>query len=170
MAKKIFFIVYEINNLFGFASNFNKQEVNMNSEEYKEISYKNGLENNLELVIFSRFKHIAGDRCQVTFEASIDVDIKEDYFRDEILNNLDISKVTSILGNSTSYSYSKTRNFIAQDEKNNIFEDMKQQFLDTSLQYISSPSFPAKLIKRNYVIGEKEEMIRLQKEAYLKGK
>ena len=34
----------------------------MNSEEYKEISYKNGLENNLELVIFSRFKHIAGDQ------------------------------------------------------------------------------------------------------------
>ena len=86
------------------------------------------------------------------------------------MNNLDISKVTSILGNSTSYSYSKTRNFIAQDEKDKIFEDMKQQFLDTSLQYISSPSFPAKLIKRNYVIGEKEEMIRLQREAYLKGK
>ncbi len=140
----------------------------MDLEQYKEISEKNRLENNLELVIFSRFKHTAGDRCQVTFEAAIDLDIKADYFKDQALNNLDIKKVTSILGNKTSYSYSKTRNFIAEDEKEKIFEELKQQFLDNSLSYISSASFPAKLIKRNYAIAEKEEMIRLQREAYLK--
>ncbi|MGD9160465.1 MAG: hypothetical protein PVG39_18760 [Desulfobacteraceae bacterium] len=140
----------------------------MDMEEKKELSEKITLENKLELVIFSRYKHTAGDRCQVTFEAGADVEIKEDYFKDQALNNLDIKNVRSILGEKTSYLYSKTRNFIAEDEKDKIFEDLKQQFLDNILPYISSPSFPAKLIKRNYAIAEKEDMIRQQREEYMK--
>ena len=140
----------------------------MDMKENKEVFERNTLENKLELVIYSRFKHTAGDRCQVTFEAGVDVVIKEEYFKDNALNNLDISRVMSLLGDKTSYSYSKTRNFIAEDEKDNVFEDLKQQFLDNNLAYISSPSFPAKLIKRNYVIAEKEEINKLNREAYFK--
>lgn len=140
----------------------------MDMKEKKELFEKIILENKLEMAIFSRYKHTAGDRCQVTFEAGIDVEIKEDFFKDQTLNNLDIREVISLLGDITSYRYSKTRNFIAEDEKDKIFKDLKQQFLDNNLPYLSSPSFPAKLIKRNYVIAEKEEMIRLQREAYMK--
>ena len=140
----------------------------MSIDESKELFEKKHLENNLELVMSSHYIHTAADRCQVTFKAAIDVEIVEEYFKSSALYNLDINRVTSILGDKTSYSYSKTRNFIPEDEKYKIFEDLKHQFLDTNLTYISSPSFPAKLIKRNYVIAEKEEMIRIQREAYLK--
>ena len=140
----------------------------MNVEENKELIEKNTLENNLELIIFRRYKHTAGDRCQVTFEAGIDVEIKGEYFEDQALNNLDIDNARALLGEKTSYCYSKTRNFVAESERGKIFSDLKQQFLDNSLTYISSPSFPARLIKRNYTIAQKEEMIRLQQEAYLK--
>ena len=129
---------------------------------------KNILENNLELLIYCRFKHTAGDRCQVTFEAEINVQIKEDYLKDQGLNNLDKVNVRSLLGDKTSYRYSKTRNFIAEDEKGKLFEDLKQQFLDTNIAYLSSPSFPVKLIKRNYILAQKEEIFRLNKEAYFK--
>ena len=142
----------------------------MDMEERKELFEKKTLENSLELVTFSRFKHTAGDRCQVNFEAGIDVEIKEVYFKDRALNNLDFKNATSILGDKTSYRYSKTRNFVAEDDKEKIFRELKQQFLDNNLAYISSPSFPAKLIKRNYVTAEKEEMIRIQREAYLKSR
>ena len=129
---------------------------------------KNTLENNLELIIFRRYKHTAGDRCQVTFEAGIDVEIKGEYFEDQALNNLDIDNARSLLGEKTSYCYRKTRNFVSENERDKIFTELKRQFLDNSLAYISSPSFPAKLIKRNYAIAQKEETIRLQQEAYLK--
>ena len=139
----------------------------MNMEEHSELVGKSALENNLELVIFLRYKHTAGDRCQVTFEAEIDVEIKEEYFEDRVLNNLNINNVRSLLGEKTSYCYSKTRNFVTEDERDKIFSDLKQQFLDNSFSYISSHSFPAKLIKRNYVLAEKDEMIRLKREEYL---
>ena len=99
----------------------------MTMEEKKELFEKNILGNNLELVIFSLFKHTAGDRCQVTFETLVEVEIKEEYFKDQSLNNLDINNVKTLLGEKTSFSYSKTRNFIAEDEKDNVFEDLKQQ-------------------------------------------
>ncbi len=136
--------------------------------ESKELSEKKRLNNNLDLVIYFRYKPIAGDRCQVTFEAEIDVEIKEDYFKDRVLNNLDINRVRSLLGDKTVLYYRKTRNFIALDEKDKIFDDLKQQFLDSDLDYISSPSFPAKLIKRNYILAQKDETNRLNKEAYFK--
>ena len=98
----------------------------MEVKKNRELSEKRALENNLELLIFSHFNHTAGDRCQVNFESRIDVDIKKKYFEDRVLNNLDINKVKSILGERTSYSYSKTRNFIAEDEKGKIFEELKQ--------------------------------------------
>lgn len=145
-----------------------KKENTVAIEEKKELFEKNTLKNNLLLVTLSSFKHTAGDRCQVTFKAEIDVEIKEDYFIEQSLVNLDIDSVKKLLGKKTSYSYSKTRNFIQENEKNKIFEELKQQFLDNNLPYISSSSFPAKLIKRNYMIAEKEENIRRQREAYLK--
>ena len=41
----------------------------MDREEIKELFEKNRLKNNLDLVIYFRHKHTAGDRCQITFEA-----------------------------------------------------------------------------------------------------
>ena len=129
---------------------------------------KKRLNNNLDLVIYFIYKHIAGDRCQVTFEAEIDVEIKEDYFKDRVLNNLDFKSVKSLLGEKTSYNYRKTKNFISLDEKDKVFDDLKQQFLDSDLGYISSQSFPVKLIIRNYILAQRDETNRSNKEAYFK--
>lgn len=140
----------------------------MDNDKNEEFLERNRLNNDLDQVIFFRIKHIAGDRCQVTFAVEIDVDIKADYFKNEPLSDLDINHVRELLGEKTSYKYSKVRNFIAEDEKEKIFEGLKQQFLDSNLSYISSAVFPVKLIKRNYIIAQKEETNRLNKEAYFK--
>ena len=145
-----------------------KKEGTMNIKEKKELFEKIKLKNGLDLIILVLYKHTAGDRCQVTFEAEIDVKINEEYLKDQSLGNLDITNIKNLLGEKTSYLHSKTRNFISEAEKDIIFEGLKQQFLDNNLPYISSPSFPAKLIKRNYILAEKEDRIRLQREEYLK--
>ena len=77
--------------------------------ELNELLEKKRLNNDPDLVIYFHYKHIAGDRCQVTFEAEIDVEIKEEHFKDQVLNNPDINSVRSLLGEKTSYNYRKTR-------------------------------------------------------------
>ena len=168
MAKKIFFIACKINNVYGFAICLGRQENIVDMGKSKELFEKKQLENNLELIIFQHYKHTAGDRCQVTFEALIEVAIKEEYFKSLEPGYPDFNKVTAILGDKTSYRYSKVRNFISENDKDKVFEDLKRQFLDNNLKYISSPSFPVKLIKRNFVIAEKEEIIKKRREAFLK--
>ena len=123
------------------------------------------LENNLDLVMTFICKHIAGDRCQVTIEAAIEVEVKDEYFNKKELSDLSTDYVKSLLGNTTSFTYSKVRNFIAEDKKENLFEELKQQFMDSSLNYISSDLFPVRLIKRNFMIAQKEDMIRQKREA-----
>jgi hypothetical protein len=128
---------------------------------------KKKLANGLYLVMFFKSIHAAGDRFQVVFEAVVDVEIKESYFNGDVLSDLNPENVRQMLGNKTSFHYSKTRNFVAEDEKDSILEDMKEQFLKNSFNYLSSPRFPLKLIKRNYIKAEKEEMIRINREKYL---
>ena len=140
----------------------------MEKQQDIKIIEKSSLENGLDLIIASTFKHTAGDRYQVTFEAEIEIEIKEDYFGSGVLNSLDVNRVKSLLGDNTVFKYSKVRNFIAGDEKEIVFEAMKKQFMDSTFAYISSDLFPLSLIKRNFFIAAKEEELRLKREAYFK--
>jgi len=140
----------------------------MSKANNRKIFEKKKLNNNLDLMMSFQSIHTAGDRYQVTFESVIDVEIKEDYINDDILSELKPENVRRLLGKKTTFKYSKTRNFVAEDEKADILEDLKQQFLDINLGYLSSPMFPVKLIKRNYMIAQKEDMIRARRDALLK--
>ena len=131
------------------------------------IFQKKKLSNGQELIMSFQSTHAAGDRYQVVFEAVIYVDIEASYFDNEILRDLNHENVIQLLGDRTSYHYSKTRNFVAGEEKDRILECLKKQFLESSLKYLSSPVFPLKLIKRNYMTAKKEAVIRIKREAYL---
>ncbi|MFC1495364.1 hypothetical protein ACFL6W_08795 [Thermodesulfobacteriota bacterium] len=139
----------------------------MNNKNNGKIVEKKKLVNGLDLIMSFQSIPIAGDRYQVVFEVVINAEIKEAYFDNELLSDLNPENVIRLLGDKTPYQYSKVRNFVAGDEKGNILEGLKQQFLESNLTYLSSPLFPVKLIKRNYMKAEKEEIIRIKKKAYL---
>lgn len=138
----------------------------MNNKNSEKIFERTELDNGLELKISFKSIYTAGDRYQVVFKAAIDVEIKDSYFNDEVLIDLNPGNARKLLGDKTSFNYSKTRNFIAEDEKDSLLKDMKDQFVESSIAYLSSQAFPMKLIKRNYIKAEQEEMIRLKKEKY----
>ena len=128
---------------------------------FEKIRLKNGLEARM----CHKSRHTAGDRCQVTFEVRIDVDLKPEYFSSPILSNLTLEEARSLLGNVTAYNYQKERNFISEDQKMAVLEKMKADFLDTNLRYLSSPGFPARLIKKNYKDAHAKMLLRKRQEA-----
>ena len=138
----------------------------MNNKNNEKIFEKKKLANGLYLMMSFKSIYTAGDRYQVVFRAAVDVEIKDSYFNYEVLIDLNPSNARKLLGDKTSFEYSKTRNFVAEDEKDSLLKDMKDQFLESSITYLSSQAFPMKLIKRNYIKAEQEEMIRLKKEKY----
>lgn len=118
----------------------------MNSELVRKIQLKN----NLYMEIFDGSRSVAGDRWQVVFEARIGIPLTQEYFSDQCLSDIPLKEALSMLGDITTYSYRKERNFISGDEKTGIMMDMETDFLNTNLDYISSGEFPARVIRRNY--------------------
>ena len=125
------------------------------------------LKNGLALQMFYKSTHTAGDRYRVTFEARINVEVLPDYFTYADLSDFSFEDVRAILGNKTTYSYQKERNFIAEGQKTSVLETMKTDFLGTNLDYLSSKQFPYRLIKKNYLDALKKREL-MERQQYAK--
>lgn len=108
------------------------------------------LENGLTLEVYDRSRRVTGDRWLVSFEARIDVEVKSEYFESMHTQGLAFEDIRTAVGERVSYRNEKTRNFIADTEKDEVFRGLKERFLGASLGYLSSPDFPRKLILRQY--------------------
>lgn len=111
---------------------------------------KTKLENGLTLEVYDRSRRVTGDRWLVSFVARIDVEVRPEYFESVHTQGLAFEDIRAAVGEKVSYRNEKTRNFIPETEKDEVFGGLKERFLDASLGYLSSPDFPRKLILRQY--------------------
>ncbi|MFC1863920.1 hypothetical protein ACFL1Z_08225 [Thermodesulfobacteriota bacterium] len=107
------------------------------------------LDNGLTLELYDRSKVVAGDRWLVSFIARIDVDVRKEYFNG-FDSEMPFKEIKASLGERVTYSYEKSRNFIDENEKDEVLLDLKDKYLKSDLQYLSSPEFPQKLIISKY--------------------
>jgi hypothetical protein len=111
---------------------------------------KISLENGLVLEIHDRSKRVAGDRWLVSFLACLNVPVSRDYFQDQDAGDISFHAILNAVGKEVTYSYEKTRNFIGEDEKDEIFNGLKERFLKTTFIYLSSTKFPRNIILSKY--------------------
>ncbi len=108
------------------------------------------LENNQTLVISDLSRKIAEDAFVVKMEASIEIEINEDLFKDEPVSEFKYADVTSTLGDKVIYKYLIERNFIRDTDKDEVFESLQSTFMDNLGQYVSKETFPRKFILKEY--------------------
>jgi hypothetical protein len=108
------------------------------------------LDNGLTLEVYDRSRRVAGDRWQVSFVARLEVGLKREYFKGRHTPDVPFEDIRKAVGDKAHYHHEKTRNFIAETEKDEVFRGLKERFLDANLVYLSSPEFPLKLILRQY--------------------
>ena len=104
------------------------------------------LENGLMLEIHDRSRKVAGDRWLVSFEARIDVEVKPEYFQDEAGTKPSFDAIQKAVGKAVSYSYEKSRHFVAEAEKDDVLKGLKDRFLAATLPYLSNAKFPRNTI------------------------
>jgi hypothetical protein len=107
---------------------------------------KIALENGLTLEIHDRSRKVAVDRWLVSFEARIDVEVKPEYFQDEAGAKPSFNAIQKAVGKEVTYSYEKSRHFVAETEKDDVFQGLKDRFLTTTLPYLSNAKFPRNTI------------------------
>ena len=54
------------------------------------------------------------------------------------------------VGKKVVYEVIKERNFILNQDKDEVFEQIQNNFINISLEYLSKPNFPAKLILKKF--------------------
>jgi len=108
------------------------------------------LENGLTLEVYDGSRRVAGDRWLVSFIARIEVNVRPEYFEDLHIPDLPFDAIRTAVGDKATYHHEKTRNFIAETQKDEVFEGLKERFLGASLGYLSSADFPRKLILMQY--------------------
>jgi hypothetical protein len=108
------------------------------------------LENGLTLEMYDNSRPVAGDRWLVSFEARIEVEVREKYFRNQHKADVSFEVIQNITGDRVVYRYKSERNFISENEKDGVLSETKERFLNTNLGYLSNPDFPLGLILRKY--------------------
>jgi hypothetical protein len=116
----------------------------------EELIDKIELDNGLTLEIHDRSRKVAGDRWLVSFEARIDVEVKPEYFQGEAGAKPAFDAIHKAVGDKVTYSFEKSRSFIAATEKSEVLEGLKERFLTTTRPYFSSADFPRNIILSEY--------------------
>jgi hypothetical protein len=108
------------------------------------------LENGLTLEVYDRSRLVAEELWVVSFVARIDVEVRPEHCENLQTEGLAFEDIRAVAGEKVSYCNEKTRNYIAETEKDDVFRGLKEGFLVANLDYLSSPDFPRKLILRQY--------------------
>ena len=104
------------------------------------------LKNGLTLEVLDRSRKIAGDRWLVSFAARVEIEVSPDALADQDVSEDTLKDISRLAGEKACYHYQDERNFVAGENKDATFKELKERFLDTNLRYLSSPVFPTKLI------------------------
>jgi hypothetical protein len=108
------------------------------------------LENGLILEIYDRSRQVAGDRWLVSFEARMDIAVTPEYFKGQGSENPSLDAIREAVGEQVTYHYEKSRLFIEEKQKDEVFKGIKERFLETTLSYFSSANFPRNIILSRY--------------------
>ncbi len=108
------------------------------------------LENNHTLVISDLSRKISEDAFVVRMEASIEIEISEDLFKDEPVSEFKYVDVKSTLGDKVIYKYLIERNFINDIDKDQVFESLESTYMDNLFKYVSKETFPRKFVLKEY--------------------
>ena len=122
----------------------------MTREQEEKLVDQIMLENGLILEIYDRSRQVAGDRWLVSFEARMDIAVTPEYFKDQGSENPGLGAIREVVGEKVTYNYEKSRQFITEEKKDEVFKGIKERFLETTLSYFSSANFPRNVILSRY--------------------
>ncbi|MFC1829283.1 hypothetical protein ACFL0O_06705 [Thermodesulfobacteriota bacterium] len=113
---------------------------------FKKIDLKNGL--TLEMHDISR--KLAGDRWYVGFIARMDIPLKGLFSNNSNSGEIDSKKMEHILGEEIRFEQKRDRHFIGEKEKDALLNRLVDDFLKSTLSYLSHSDFGKKYALKEY--------------------
>ena len=108
------------------------------------------LKNSMQLNIFDGSRKLAGDRWLVTMVARIEIPVSEVLMQDEHESKESVDAIIKVLGEKVLFEQKRERIFVDETEKETIFEEVYDMFLNSTLTYLSNKKFPQRYVLKKY--------------------
>ena len=108
------------------------------------------LENGMQLNIFDGSRKLAGDRWLVTMIARIEIPVSEVLIQDGQQSKESVDEIIKVLGEKVLFEQKRERIFVDETEKETIFEEVYDMFLNSTLTYLSNKKFPQRYVLKKY--------------------
>ncbi len=119
------------------------------------------LGNGPELKLYDRSRKIAGDRWQVSLIARMEIPVNCLASAEAARLSATVDEIKAALGAYAVFEKKTERNFVAEKEKDDLFNALCDSFLKSSLTYLSRSDFPARFIVKSYKTYIKERTYRV---------
>ena len=108
------------------------------------------LENGLQLNVYDASRKLVGDRWLVSLIVRMDVPVTAALKKNSSESVENIDKIKDMLGDSVLFEKKREKIFVDTAEKETVFKELCDMFLNSSLNYLSKEIFPKQYILKTY--------------------
>jgi hypothetical protein len=117
------------------------------------------LGNGLQLNLYDGSRKLAGDRWLVSLIIRMDVSVTEALKKNGRESTESIDEIKGMLGDSVMFEKKREKIFIDKTEKETVFKELCDMFLNSSLNYLSKEIFPKQYILKTYKEEVKKKLL-----------
>jgi hypothetical protein len=118
----------------------------MKEKSIKTMDLKNGM----QLKFYDNSKKLAGDRWLISLIVRMEIPVAEVSINDEGKSMERVDEIKKILGEKVLFEQKRERIFVGESEKQTVFEELYDFFIDSVLGYLSNKAFPKRYVLKKY--------------------
>jgi len=118
----------------------------MTEKLIKTIDLKNGL----QLNVYDASRKLVGDRWLVSMIVRMDVPVTEALEKNSRQSTENLDEIKRMLGESVLFEKKREKIFVDTADKETVFKELCDMFLNSSLNYLSKDIFPKQYILKTY--------------------
>jgi hypothetical protein len=123
-----------------------KQGVSMKEKPIKTMGLKNGM----TLNFYDASRSLIGDRWLISLIIRMEIPVVDVLINDEGKSMDSLSEIKKVLGEKVLFEQKRERIFVAESEKQNVFEEVYNLFIDSVVGYLSNKAFPKRYVLKKY--------------------
>jgi hypothetical protein len=118
----------------------------MNEKLIKTMELKNGM----KLNFYDASRRLAGDRWLISLIIRMEIPVVEALIADEGKSMDSVGEIKKVLGEKVLFEQKRERIFVGESEKQTVFEEVYNFFIDSVLGYLSNNAFPKRYVLKKY--------------------
>jgi len=108
------------------------------------------LKNGLTMAFLDKSRKIAADRWYIHIQVEIRIPVQKKWFAKESIDDGQYLAILDTLGEEVVFSQKKERNFVSEEDKDEIVKEICDHALQTGLTYCASDIFAARTILKAF--------------------